>query len=125
MPGFKQYDELPAYYAFADLFVHASRVEQWGLVVNEAMACGLPVVVSRRCGCVPELVREGVNGYSFDPDYPDQLAELLAALADDVERRTLMGKASSTVIADWSPRKFAEALWRAAGIAGITRPAAN
>jgi glycosyltransferase involved in cell wall biosynthesis len=57
MPGFKQYEELPAYYALARAFVHASATEQWGLVVNEASASGLPVIVSNRCGCVPEWCR--------------------------------------------------------------------
>src|SRR6266481_4423615 len=65
LPGFKQYDELPVYYALANAFVHASTTEQWGLVVNEAIASGLPVIVSERCGCVPELVRG--NGFTFDP----------------------------------------------------------
>ncbi|HET9367018.1 MAG TPA: glycosyltransferase, partial [Candidatus Udaeobacter sp.] len=54
LPGFKQYDELPVYYALANAFVHVSKSEQWGLVVNEALASGLPVIVSNRCGCVPE-----------------------------------------------------------------------
>jgi glycosyltransferase involved in cell wall biosynthesis len=47
--------------------VHASTTEQWGLVVNEAMAAGLPVLVSDRCGCAPDLVEVGVNGFTFDP----------------------------------------------------------
>src|SRR6266480_1394773 len=49
LPGFKPYDELPVYYALANAFVHASTTEQWGLVVNEAIASGLPVIVSDRC----------------------------------------------------------------------------
>ncbi len=51
LPGFKQYDELPVYLGLAETFIHASTTEQWGLVVNEAMASGLPVLVSNRCGC--------------------------------------------------------------------------
>ena len=58
LPGFRQYDELPAYYGLARAFVHASTTEQWGLVVNEAMAAGLPVLVSDRCGCAPDLVED-------------------------------------------------------------------
>src|SRR5438445_1835316 len=64
LPGFKQYDELPVYYALAKAFVHASTTEQWGLVVNEAIASGLPVIVSNRCGCVPEVVQG--NGFIFE-----------------------------------------------------------
>ena len=66
-------------------FVHASASEQWGLVVNEAMAAGLPVIVSERCGCAPDLVREGVNGLTFDPCDVAELAGLMervAAMAD-------------------------------------------
>jgi glycosyltransferase involved in cell wall biosynthesis/2-polyprenyl-3-methyl-5-hydroxy-6-metoxy-1,4-benzoquinol methylase len=77
MPGFKQYPELPVYYGLAKAFIHASTTEQWGLVVNEAMACGLPVLVSNRCGCAADLVREGVNGFTFDPYNVEQLAQLM------------------------------------------------
>src|SRR5207248_5879043 len=79
LPGFKRYDELPVYYALAKAFVHASTTEQWGLVVNEAVASGLPVIVSERCGCVPELVNG--NGFTFDPFAEHELAELLLRLA--------------------------------------------
>jgi 1,2-diacylglycerol 3-alpha-glucosyltransferase len=77
LPGFIQYRELPAYYALADVFVHASITEQWGLVVNEAMATGLPVIVSNRCGCVPDLVAEGKNGFIFDPRSMESLSKLM------------------------------------------------
>src|SRR5213595_3198226 len=88
LPGFKQYDELPVYYALAKAFAHASTTEQWGLVVNEAVASGLPVIVSERCGCVPELVNG--NGFTVDPFNEQQLAERLlqmASLSADERRR--------------------------------------
>ncbi len=78
LPGFKPYDELPVYYALANAFVHASTSEQWGLVVNEAIATGLPVIVSNRCGCAPELVNG--NGFTFDPTNEDELTD--AAVRD-------------------------------------------
>ena len=59
MPGFKQYPELPAYYGCARAFIHASITEQWGLVVNEAMASGLPVLVSNRCGWRTKICSSG------------------------------------------------------------------
>src|SRR5438034_4140182 len=83
LPGFKQYDESPVYYALANAFVHASTTEQWRLVVNEAIASGLPIIVSDRCGCVPELVQG--NGFTFDPMNEHELAARLfkmAALSD-------------------------------------------
>jgi 1,2-diacylglycerol 3-alpha-glucosyltransferase len=113
MPGFKQYDELPGYYALANAFVHASTTEQWGLVVNEAMASGLPVIVSNRCGCVPELVREGVNGFTFDPDNAGQLGELMLRLSKD-SQLPAMGNASRNIISDWGTEQFGTGLKAAA-----------
>ena len=81
MPGFKQYDELPIYYGLAGAFIHASTTEQWGLVVNEAMAAGLPVIVSERCGCAPDLVENGRNGFTFDPYDVDALTHLMLKMA--------------------------------------------
>jgi len=116
LPGFKQYDELPVYYALANAFVHASTTEQWGLVVNEAIASGLPVIVSERCGCAPELVQG--NGFTFDPMDEDELASRLfkmAALSDDDRKR--LGDASYSIAADFSPERFGEGLARAAMMA--------
>ncbi len=120
--GVKQYDELPIYYGLASAFVHASTTEQWGLVVNEAMASGLPVLVSERCGCVPDLVRDGVNGFTFDPYDVEALAGLMqrvAAMTD--EQRHAMGQASQRIIADWGPERFADGLMRAVQVA-MSRP---
>src|SRR5262249_55512462 len=54
--GFRQIEENPVFYALADAFILPSLWEEWGLVVNEAMACGLPVVVSEKAGCVEDLL---------------------------------------------------------------------
>ena len=108
LPGFKQIEELPAYYGLAEVFIHASSTEQWGLVVNEAMAAGLPVLVSERCGCAADLVREGTNGFSFDPHDVTQMADLLKRLADmDPGRRAELGASSETIIGDWGAERFA------------------
>ena len=79
--GAQSYGDVPAYYALAGAFVHASTTEQWGLVVNEAMASGLPVLVSNRCGCAPDLVQEGVNGFTFDPCNVEELAQLMLKIS--------------------------------------------
>ncbi len=110
MPGFKQYGELPAYYALAELFVLASTHEQWGLVVNEAMAAGIPVLVSKRCGCVPDLVFDWKNGFSFDPTNEKELGELLLRVMSDSSMRTTMGLAGRKIVAGYSPQVFAEKL---------------
>ena len=113
LPGFKQYHELPSWYAAASCFIHASITEQWGLVVNEAMAAGLPVLVSNRCGCVADLVEEGVNGFTFEPHDIRGLAELMYRMAHGTVDREAMGRASRRIIADWGPERFADGLVRA------------
>jgi 1,2-diacylglycerol 3-alpha-glucosyltransferase len=114
--GFKQYDELPVYYALANAFVHPSTTEQWGLVVNEAIASGLPVIVSDRCGCVPELVNG--NGFIFDPTDEQELASLLLKMAKlSYEERQKLADVSYTIAANFSPERFGEGLERAARVA--------
>jgi 1,2-diacylglycerol 3-alpha-glucosyltransferase len=116
LPGFKQYDELPVYYALANAFVHASTTEQWGLVVNEAIASGLPVIVSERCGCVPELVQD--NGFTFDPMNDHELASLLLKMSKlSYEERQKLADVSYTIAANFSPERFGEGLDRAVTMA--------
>jgi len=107
IPGFKQYPELPLYYGLAQAFILASTTEQWGLVVNEAMASGLPVLVSECCGCARDLVQPGVNGYTFDPRDVSALTGLMVQLAENEDRRQAMGEASANLIDAWSPDVFA------------------
>jgi 1,2-diacylglycerol 3-alpha-glucosyltransferase len=105
---FAQYDELPTYYALAECFVLASTSEPWGLVVNEAMACGLPVIVSKLCGCVPELVYEGKNGLCFDPYDLGSMVTALSTLSSlDASARQEMGERSRTIISRFTPRTWA------------------
>lgn len=117
-PGFKQYGELPRYYGTAGAFVHASRTEQWGLVVNEAMASGLPVAVSDRCGCTQELVEDGVNGVTFPPDDVKAIASALNTIAHRVDRGA-MSHASRERIARFGPEQFAEGLRAATQVAMV------
>jgi len=116
LPGFKPYEELPVYYASANAFVHAITTEQWGLVVNEAIASGLPVIVSNRCGCAPELVNG--NGFTFDPTNENELATRLLEIAalPDQERKHL-GDNSYRIAATFTPERFGEGLERAASMA--------
>ncbi len=120
-PGFVQYDELPVYYGLASAFVLVSTTEQWGLVVNEAASAGLPLLVSKQCGCVPELVVEGRNGRA--PDSLDEagIADAMKFLSDDSDRAARMGQASQDVVSAFSPRRFADSLVLAATCA-LERP---
>ena len=75
--GFKTKDELSEYYAAADVYVMPTREDIWGLVINEAMAFGLPVVSTNACIAALEMVRNGENGYIVPTDNPDQLSEAI------------------------------------------------
>jgi glycosyltransferase involved in cell wall biosynthesis len=119
--GFKQYDELPVFYGLASAFIQASTSEQWGLVVNEAMASGLPVLVSERCGCAPDLVKNGVNGFTFDPyDIEAMTARMLQITGKGCDLAS-MGQASRGIINGWSPDTFATNVLKAADSA-LTAP---
>ncbi len=105
--GHKGSRDLPAFYAFAGCFVLPSSREPWGLVVNEAMAAGLPVIVSSRCGCAEDLVEPVHNGLTFDPAQPGQLLDCLHTISSSSpERLASMGLQSSKHIARYSPANF-------------------
>lgn len=85
--GFMKKEKLIKYYRAADLFVLPTREDIWGLVVNEAMAFGLPVITTDRCVAGLELVENGVTGYIVPVEDPDALAEKMnAALSGDCEK---------------------------------------
>ncbi|MBW4506918.1 MAG: glycosyltransferase family 4 protein [Scytonematopsis contorta HA4267-MV1] len=113
LPGFLQQHELLPYFAHANCFIHASIQEQWGLVVNEAMAAGLPVLVSNHCGCCEDLVIEGVNGFSFDPEKKEELTQLMLKISSSEVDLQAMGKAALLHIENFSPDYFAENLIQA------------
>jgi glycosyltransferase involved in cell wall biosynthesis len=113
LPGFLQQDELLPYFAHARCFIHASMQEQWGLVVNEAMAAGLPVLVSNRCGCFEDLIIEGVNGFGFDPENSQQLTDLMLKVSSGDVDLDKMGNAAFKHIQNFSPDHFAQGLVQA------------
>ncbi len=108
--GSKTYAELPACYALASCFVLPSLSEPWGLVVNEAMACGLPVLASTQCGCSPELVHRGVNGYAFHPTDVAGLARLMCRIAGGEVDLPAFAQASREIISGYTPERWARAL---------------
>jgi 1,2-diacylglycerol 3-alpha-glucosyltransferase len=112
--GPKYFYELPLYYGLAECFVIPSTMEPWGLVTNEAMACGRPVLVSRICGCAPDLVRSGVNGSLFDPFDVQAIADAMRAFSDlPPSVRQGMGQASREIIAGYSPDRWGAQLHQA------------
>lgn len=112
--GFQPYSKLPAYYALAEVFIHSSIFEQWGLVVNEAMACGTPVVVSDKCGCSPDLVIEGHTGFQFDPHNPEDLAKKLERIVLDKDLRRNLSLNCVSHISLWDSDTFARGVKNAA-----------
>ncbi len=117
--GFTQVNTLPVYYGLARCFIlPSSHSEQWGLVVNEAMASGLPVIVSKACGCAPDLVQDGVNGYTFEPYDTAALAQLMLRMSSGQVDLKAMGEASRRIIARWSLETYARNLFKAVEAGG-------
>jgi glycosyltransferase involved in cell wall biosynthesis len=100
--GFKNQSELPACYAAGDVLVLCSGSETWGLVVNEAMACGLPVIVSDVVGCAPDLIDKGKTGFVFPVGDIDALANRLRQTATLVASGHDFGPALCAKMKDYS-----------------------
>lgn len=129
--GFRQIADNPVFYALANAFILPSLWEEWGLVVNEAMASGLPVVVSETAGCAEDLLVQGrlaapprlpedlrnrlaqmagrirQNGFVFNPASPKSLANALVLLEALPELRQKMGAASRIIVEKFSCVNFA------------------
>ena len=107
LPGRKFGDDLCAYYALARFFIVPSERDPWGLVVNEAMASGLPVLVSSACGSAKTLVQKNRNGWTFEAQDIHALSALMsrASALPDQELKA-MGAASRAIISEWSLDRF-------------------
>ena len=95
---------LPGFFSRADCFVLPSNSEPWGLVINEAMVCGLTVIVSEACGCAPDLV-DG-NGYTVPPNDPEALKERMSALIASPEQEKMKAR-SLEIIRNFSVKAVA------------------
>lgn len=105
--SFLQQRDLIAIYHKAEAFIIASKQETWGLVINEAMACGLPIIASEKCGATRTLVKENINGYTFSPFDEKELTEKLCcfhSLTENDKKR--MKEASLKIISDWNLDRF-------------------
>lgn len=118
LPGFLTYQQIGYWYGLAGAFVHPAISEQWGLVVNEACAAGLPILCSSTVGACQSLVKDGENGFSFDPQ---QTAEITQALIDihslDLSVRSKMGQVSQQIVNNFGPKQFGEGLISAVRVA--------
>jgi glycosyltransferase involved in cell wall biosynthesis len=103
--GFQSQQKLAALYDLCDLFVLPSAHETWGLVVNEVMNAGRPVIASDRVGAARDLVREGVNGFVYPFGDIAGLAERLREALGDPQRLAAMGTESRRIIDGWDFRQ--------------------
>ena len=99
--GIVPWDDLPELYVAADVFAMLSRMETWGVVVNEAAACGLPLVLAEQVGAAHDLLRDGENGVLVPADNIGATLEALRRLDDSVFRAAA-GRASEEIIAAWA-----------------------
>lgn len=96
--GFVENKELPRYYAVSDIFVLPSRNETWGVVVTEAMACALPIILSDKVGSRGDLLREGKNGFSFKNNNFRQLSSYIERFLENPVNIKKMGDNSRELI---------------------------
>ena len=96
-----------SYYALAETFIFPTHTDPWGLVVNEAMACGLPVISTSVAGCVADLVEDRWNGRVVATGDSLQLASAMAELATDAELRSQMQQRGRERILRYSPEACA------------------
>lgn len=105
--GFKSEKEVKKYYQAADVFVLPTREDIWGLVVNEAMAAGLPVITTDQCGAGLEMVRNGENGYLIPADNADELTKRLKELLCNDKLMKYMGDQNLKLIKKYTIEEMA------------------
>jgi len=109
--GFVQPGDLPNFMSKAAVFILPSRKEAWGVVIHEATAVGLPVICSEACGAGVHLVQDGFNGFIFETENPDHLAEKMFRMHHVTEdERYLMGERSHDLSKQFTPQRWAETL---------------
>ncbi len=109
----KPWYDIPKLMALADVFILPSYSEPWGLVVNEAMACGMPVIVSKTCGSAFDLVKENENGYTFDPFQIEELSFYMQKMTQKSNVELVeMGGRSKEIIKRFSPEIVAEEMFQ-------------
>jgi glycosyltransferase involved in cell wall biosynthesis len=106
-PGYLEGAEKASWYAAADLFVLPTLHDPWGLVVNEAMAFGLPIIVTDAAGCARDLVQD--NGLVVPAGDVDALATALARLLPDEALRRAMGQRSQHIISLYTVKAACDA----------------
>ena len=107
--------------ALAEALIFPTHSDPWGLVVNEAMACGLPVIASKVAGCVADLVQDGENGWVLSSSDPEGLSQAMQQLLGDRELIRQMGRRSLERSSRFTPQTWAAGMVRAACEVGDAR----
>jgi glycosyltransferase involved in cell wall biosynthesis len=116
--GFAHREQLATYYALAEMLILPTYSDTWGLVVNEAMACGLPVILSTSAGCAVDLVRENWNGMLIPPRNVTLLSAAMETLASQPGLCATMGGNSLQHISHFSPEAWSAGIELATGAMG-------
>lgn len=107
---FQNQSEMPTIYHLADVFILPSKSETWGLSINEAMACGKAILVSDKCGCAIDLVKDNINGFIFANDNNLDLLQKMKNLVFDMQKLQTMGERSKEIIKEYSYENICLAL---------------
>jgi glycosyltransferase involved in cell wall biosynthesis len=125
--GFQQRDALPKFYAAADVFVFPTLGDPFGLVVEEAMACRLPVISTTAAGEIHDRVEEGVTGFIVPPENSAELLDRMELLTVSAHLRKRLGDGGRRRVEAHHPdrwaEKFEDAVYRIGSARGGSRPA--
>jgi glycosyltransferase involved in cell wall biosynthesis len=109
-------------YTLAEMLVFPTHSDPWGLVVNEALACGCPVIATEVAGCVADLVQDGHNGYVVPAGSPTALAQAMIQMMNKPELHQQMSERSFEVSSRFTPKAWADGLVRAIKSLPIAAP---
>jgi glycosyltransferase involved in cell wall biosynthesis len=111
--GFRNQSEMPQFYAIADIFVLPSAVEPWGLVINEAMCAGVPIVATDQVAAATDLIEHERNGYVYPVGNIGMLTQYLHKLLANPIQRVTMGRYSLEIISHWSYKECIDGILNA------------
>jgi glycosyltransferase involved in cell wall biosynthesis len=114
--NFQNQTKMPVVYRLGDVFVLPSQGpgETWGLVVNEAMACSLPILTSNKVGCAADLVKENYNGYIFESgNFYDMVSKMQLMVDHNKSSLKDMGSNSLNLISEWSIKNLVDQILHA------------
>jgi glycosyltransferase involved in cell wall biosynthesis len=119
--GFVNQRDLPGHFAASDVFVLPSENEPWGLIINEAMCAGLPVVTTHEVGAAADLVRHGETGFVYERGDIAALADRLTTLVQDAPMRARLANNGRDLVRHWSYNQCVEGIRAALQAAGSPR----